>query len=309
MNDENLSTVIIANRNQIAQAKAIFNDRFPIIHGQDSQNTKILIRESYKSGTRRFIVLGGDGTVNCLANALIEDAQSLDPSIKIIVLGGGTGNDYIRSLRQRFGLDPFQKVIPSNQINNCQFVSVDVGRITFDTFSSIDPKIFINMFGPGFSGKVVQDRNRLPALVPKSLSYSLPSAKSLLFFKPRLIKLSSDGLPKFEGKSFGLFISKGRFAGGGMVLGANAILDDGLFDITLIPQLSFFKLAKGLSLAVGGRPPEIPGALRFKASSLEIESLECPWEVETDGEYLGQASSMTVELLPKMLSMSTAAQA
>jgi diacylglycerol kinase family enzyme len=96
-----------------------------------------------------------------------------------------------------------------------------------------------------------------------------------------------------------LAVCNGRQAGGGYVVGPGALLDDGLFDVLVVPNVGFDQWGALLHELVnlGEVPPTL--VHYHRTPSLEIAA-ERPMYVNLDGEPLLD-SSFRFEVLPGRL--------
>lgn len=85
-----------------------------------------LTREAIKSGSELIISVGGDGTVNEIANGFYEDRRIINPETTLGIVPSGTGCDLIKSLNIPTGLKDSMKIIAESGSSR-----IDVGRATF----------------------------------------------------------------------------------------------------------------------------------------------------------------------------------
>ena len=81
-----------------------------------------------------------------------------------------------------------------------------------------------------------------------------------------------------------------------------AVIDDGLLDMTLIPDLPLLKLAKEAPKLFTGKLLDVPELVTSKARTIEILPIEGAEPVEVDGEVVGN-SPVRFEILEDQLNI------
>jgi len=144
---------------------------------------------------------GGDGTINCILNCIINTKNYLG------VIPIGTGNDFYRSLNQKEGL----------------YNKVDVGKV--------NEKYFINTACFGIDADVANNSKIIKnKLIPISQRYNASVIYTFLKYKNKEIEFSCDSYNK-SGKFTTIAICNGRYYGGGYKIAPTSKYDDGLFDV------------------------------------------------------------------------------
>ena len=116
------------------------------------------------------------------------------------------------------------------------------------------------------------------------------------------IRADGDGFD-WEGGLIALGLGNGRQAGGGRELCPEALVNDGLLELTVIPELSG-ELAATLGTLVrnGQRAALERSAVRARLPWVELEGLAGPFTLNLDGEPL-QAGRFRVDCVPGRLRM------
>ncbi len=190
------------------------------------------------------------------------------PALGILPLG--TTNDFARANAIR--LDPaaaLQVVVDSEP------VAIDVGRV--------GQRTFINMATGGFGTQVTVETS-------EDLKRLLGGTAYLITGLTRFNSIhSSTG--SFHGPDFAwhgnflvLAVGNGRQAGDGHILCPSALVDDGLLDVSILPDVELADLPAALgSLLRGGLAAVEQTVVRAKVAWLEIRS-ETPLNINLDGE-------------------------
>lgn len=239
-----------------------------------------IARESIERGYRKFIVVGGDGTLNELINGIFTIEENAADQIVVAMIPVGTGNDWGR-----------QYNIPTDYrgaieaIKAGKTMTQDLGCVDFGITSG--KRFFINVAGIGYDAEVVKRTNL--GKEKGSLgrfSYMLTLLRSILGYR------FVESLMEVEGKRtlvrlFSASIAIGKYSGGGMQQAPDAIPDDGMFDITVIGQLPKAKMIWNLRKLYDGSIYQIKGISCLRTAQVKFET-NPPVFCETDGENAGK---------------------
>ena len=126
---------------------------------------------------------------------------------------------------------------------------------------------------------------------------------SIFLYKNKEMTIVIDDEITWQGKYVTVAMGNGRFFGGGMKIAPQAMLSDGLLDITILPDLSKAMLLVSLPKVYSGKHLDIQGVKYSRGKKVTITSPERVL-LETDGEMPGQLP-LEVELLPLALQVIT----
>lgn len=260
----------------IKRAKLDTDAKFTERKGHAIEITKDLIDQGFK----KIIVIGGDGTLNEVVNGIFTHTN-LDPStITLAMVPVGTGNDWCRTFNV-----PTKYIDAIKLIRDEKTVVQDIGLVNFHNHGA-PPRYFANVAGIGFDATVAHAANALKDQGKgNALSYMLILLKTLLKYNSRIMQLKVDE-KKYKERMFSIGIGIGMFNGGGMKQLPNAIVNDGLLDITIIKKISKWTVIKELKGLYDGSflsHPKID-ALQSTAVFFAKNSLK----IETDGESVGE---------------------
>ncbi|EKT4467320.1 lipid kinase YegS [Pseudomonas putida] len=233
-----------------------------------------LVGEALAAGYPHVVAGGGDGTLRDIAEAMGQASHSA--SLALLPLG--TANDFAKAA----GV-PLEPEAALNLLEQ-PARAVDLGKV--------GDQLFLNMATGGFGSQVT-------ANTAEDLKKVLGAAAYLFTGLSRFSELQAASVelqgPDFhwQGDLLALGIGNGRQAGGGHVLCPDAMVDDGLLDIGILPA-----------------PQEMVGALRelLAGEGLFVRA-RLPWveikgsqglDINLDGEPL-QADSLRFEACPGAL--------
>lgn len=242
---------------------------FPTTSLEELENAIAICK---KYNTTRYILLGGDGSLHQLINALNRQEISLS-AIHICLLPFGTGNDYIRNFRQQ----NISELI--NAFIQDKFQKVDIASIDR---KNENPRLFVNMLGLGLNSEVLKRMAKYKFL--GEISYYIGLIEAFICYKGIQLTLDIDG-ERQHIQGLIVSIGLGKYAGGNMKLCPNAILDDGFFDINIIPNLSFWKLLRNIHRLQDGSYLKYIPAKSFRAKTIRLISPES-LDIEADGEWI-----------------------
>lgn len=226
---------------------------------------------------------GGDGTVNAVIQGLLDDRHddsSCRPALGIIPFG--TANDFANAC----GLDQEDPGSMYELLASGQPRAIDVGRMNGTPF--------LNVASGGYAAEVTTETD--PELKRKigGLAYWLTGLSSLSHIEPRFVRVTAGDF-RWEGRIYAIAVCNGRQAGGGLRLAPQALLDDGLLDVIIIPELPWTEF---LALYSELQQPEVETAehvIRCQAACVDIDAAD-GLQVNLDGEpHRGTRFTFTVE--------------
>jgi YegS/Rv2252/BmrU family lipid kinase len=200
-----------------------------------------------------MVVAGGDGTVRCAAEALMQVAEGRLP-LGIVPLG--TANNVARSLGLPLTIPEACRTIAGGQT-----VPMDLGRV--------NGRWFVSVAGIGFSTHV---HEQVPPAEKKrwgSLAYAFQAARLLLKRPPvfRAVIRSDEGMLRV--KALQITVCNGRYYGAHLEVHPQATLSDGLLDLSVVEGENWIRGAFKtlLSLPAGHASP---GLRLVRTRSCEI---------------------------------------
>jgi diacylglycerol kinase (ATP) len=209
------------------------------------------------SGLDVLAVVGGDGTVNLGVN-LCAGTETV-----LAIVAAGTGNDVARALRLPVRDAPAAaEVIASGTVR-----AIDAGR-------HIDaqgvPHWFAGVLGAGFDSVVNERANRWRW--PRGrMRYNLAIARELPVFKPIPYVIEVDGV-RHDTAAMLVAVGNGPSYGGGMMVCPDARLDDGLFDILVVHQISTAEFLKVFPKVFSGRHLGHPAVQILRGRQVRLEA-------------------------------------
>jgi diacylglycerol kinase (ATP) len=187
----------------------------------------ILAEEALKQGIKKIVAIGGDGTINEIARALLNTEASFG------IIPSGSGNGLARHLKI-----PLDTVKALQLLNNAKVISIDTGNV--------NGRAFFCTAGVGFDahiGKVFHDMK-----VRGFRTYISSTFNEFFRYKPSTYKLLIEG-KEIEKKAFCITFANASQYGNNAYICPDAEIEDGFLDICIIepfPLYVAFDMARRL---------------------------------------------------------------
>ena len=212
-----------------------------------------IAREAIKDGTELVIGVGGDGTMNEIANGFYEDRRIINPETTLGIVPSGTGCDLTKSLNIPAGLKDALKVI-----SEAPAVRMDVGKVRFTANDGgEEERFFLNIADFGIGGEVVREVNER-RLQRKASSYVRCLVSTMVHYRNKRVRIRVDGRDLPDGEYLIGAVANGRIFGKGMKVAPDAELDDGLFDAVLVRGFQLLRVLPPRLEAHERQPPLPP---------------------------------------------------
>jgi YegS/Rv2252/BmrU family lipid kinase len=224
----------------------------------------LLAKEQSKNTDLLIVSMGGDGTFNEVASALVHSNASLAH------IPRGSGNGLARMLN-----------IPRIRIKTAEYLQtgsikrIDAGKIN-------DNQFFFCTCGFGFDAYIAHKFNK--SKIRGSLMYGWYIFQSFLKYKEINTSFSVDGV-NYDGEYFIVTFSNANQYGVNAKIAPHADVSDGLIDVTLLkpfPRILAPVLAASL---LGGFINKMPYVKTFQGAQVKINSVSSPY-FHIDGEAL-----------------------
>lgn len=219
-----------------------------------------------------LVVIGGDGTVNEVANGIAGT------NAEIAVLPCGTGQDFGRTHGIPSRFDDAVRVALGGTAR-----TIDLGRVELESGTS---RFFANVGSAGMSGAVARRANGMTKRFGGRATFFYALTREFLAWQnTRVVVELGDGITR-EGPMHDVIVANGRFHGGGMKLAPDARQDDGAFDVVLIGDVTKPDFVTTAPKLYSGRYLSHPKVELLRSSSVSISADE-PLPLEVDGEPIG----------------------
>jgi YegS/Rv2252/BmrU family lipid kinase len=262
-----------------------------------------LAREAADVGYRLIVACGGDGTISEVANGIIESGQDAELGI----LPSGTGGDFRRTLEI-----PTRTADAARLLRTGRSRRIDAGRVSYvNNEGKQEARYFIGVSSFGISGDVIarvkaENSSLMSAVSTNPLGGKVTFAKAMLQTaidssnKRVFVKVDEGKERQFTVVNF--CVANARFFGGGMNVAPRALVDDGLFDVVSIGDLSAFTILTRAYQLYRGTHLSIEGVTSGRAKRIDARPTRAgdKIHVEVDGELPGWLPAI-FEIVPSAL--------
>jgi len=273
---------------EVRSAISVFRSEYEDVHVRvtyEYGDVARFLNEAVNEGADRFVIGGGDGSVNEAVNALAELPGEKRPVLAIMPLG--TANDFATAC-----------TIPLSSLEALHFAVR--GHVAPIDIARANERHFVNMATAGFGAQVTVET---PVELKNFLgggAYTLTGVLKALNFVPYRSKIVT---PNHELDLHNIFVGaicNGRQAGGGQVLAPHAMINDGLLDVVSIMR---FKLIDIPQVLWEIQNPSMDGDF--------VKYLQTPWlessahsqiPVNLDGEPY-HSSTIRFEIIPSAIDL------
>jgi diacylglycerol kinase (ATP) len=237
-------------------------------------------------GFTRVVGVGGDGTLQEIANGLLQGGRP----IELGVVPAGTGNDFARALG--LPLDPAAatRIACGERVRPVD-AALALGRC------------FINIAGAGLDGAVAAAvaRRRGDGSPTGPIMYLACGIEALSRLKPQEVSIELDG-QLLHRRIMLVAIGNGPFGGGGMMFCPEADPTDGLLDVCIVGEVPKWRALAMVPGLFRGQHVRHPAVEYQRARRIRIEPLQTHYAVPVhlDGEACDQLP-LDVQILPAAL--------
>ncbi len=278
--------------------------------------TEIACRAA-EEGYRRFIAVGGDGTIHevlggiacAIGNARLNGGKMDLSEFYLAVIPVGSGNDWIKA----HGITHDTASVVG-LIEKGSFALQDIAKVTVlehsrgkeggDMLVPGPYSYMVNIGGAGLDARVCDrvnyQKNRGKKgrmLYINSLVYNLVHGD---IFN---VSIECDGNVVYDGECLSVAFGIGQYSGGGLRQTPDAVTDDGLLDYTVIPPVSVMEMLKDGPRLFNGTFTKADFLVCGRCRSMTVYTAPghtAP--VEVDGEIVG-ALPVRIEILPQQINV------
>jgi diacylglycerol kinase (ATP) len=255
-----------------------------------------LAKEGIEAGYRKIIAVGGDGTLNEVANGILSQQVIPSSEIKLGMITVGTGNDWAKMYK-----------IPGNYKAAISIIAreksslQDVGKVSYFNNDERGTRFFVNVAGMGFDAQVaLKTNNQKEKGQGNAFSYLINIFSTLLSHREKQSEIIIDG-KSIKAEVFSMNVGICRYNGGGMMQTPNAVPDDGLLDVTIIRKVGRFYVVRNVKKLYDGSFIKLPEVSTHQGKNVHISGPKRIY-LEVDGESLGH-SPFEFDILPKAINV------
>ena len=255
------------------------NVSYNIKYTEHSGHATTLAQVGVKDGTDIVVAVGGDGTVNEVAKALVNTSTALG------IIPGGSGNGL--SMHLGIGRNAHKAL---SILKNPKFKRIDTCKI--------NDEFFLNMAGTGMDAKVAhrtsQNKHR------GFLNYFMDTLRISFFYHNEDYKVELDNAVR-EGRFLSVNLANGSMFGYNFVVAPQANIQDGYLQLVMMhhaPKWQYFLHSWRFFTRTIHKAPF---AEILPTKNVKIQAKN-PLYYHLDGDgYAVESNELNAEVLPKSL--------
>ena len=247
---------------------------------QSQSDCKYKAERAAKQDFDTVLVVGGDGTVNTVGQALIGTGISMG------VIPSGSGNGFARHFGIPLRLDKAIRVLSTADVKY-----IDVGLVNdipfFVTCSMAWDASFVRSF----------QKTRIRGVIP----YVFAGVQGLFGYHSQKITVKLDSGEKLNFSDVLLFtIANLTQYGAGAKIAPHALADDGYLELVVAMQQDIPKLIANIGRLFNGSINKIPEIIFKRFQTLTVNRPQAG-SIQIDGELASAPADVKVRVLPKAL--------
>lgn len=225
------------------------------------------VKEALQLGYTTLIAGGGDGSVRDIVHAMMASDRD---DLALAILPLGTANDFATAAG-----------IP--EVMSEALALLDSPAMASDVIQ-VNDHYFLNMATGGFGTEVTTQTSEDLKGMLGGAAYLLTGLSRFSEIQAAEGTFSSDDF-EWKGEFLALGLGNGRQAGGGQRLCPDALINDGLLDVAILPaQMDLLAGVRELFDSEARQDPEQEGLfVRARLSSLQVKTPN-PMNLNLDGE-------------------------
>lgn len=230
--------------------------------------------------------------MNEVVNGLLALPEADRPELAAIPFG--TGMDFARSHGIPRKLDAAVDIALNGKSK-----TIDGGRVRFKAWDGDDAEsYFANIASAGMSGAVARQANETSKALGGRVSFFAALVRVFVGWRNTELVIDAGG-ERRAGKMTNLIVANGRYQGGGMLIAPEAEVDDGLFDILVIGDITKRDFVLNVGKIYRGTHLSHPKIELLKSSTVSVDA-EVPVPLELDGEQPGTTPAR-FDVVPRAL--------
>jgi YegS/Rv2252/BmrU family lipid kinase len=264
-----------------------------------------LARLALAEGARRIVAVGGDGTVNEVANGMLDaDGRLRAPDAVLCPIPAGTANELCRALgyltEPRLAFDA---------VAGTGSRTIDLMRVRCTGFDGRPVERFGYLIVSLGGAATISHRTSQSRWLKKlgGIAYLLMTPPVTLGYRHRDVAITVDSVPQGRRPIFTAMVANTENGGGGMRLVPGAVFDDGVLDLIEMGAIApLAMLTQVLPKVYSGAHARHPKVRLSRGTVFRFDS-EVETLVDVDGETVGRLP-LEVSILPRALTVGIAAQ-
>ena len=224
----------------------------------------------------RIIIIGGDGTIRMVAEAIAKEDVILG------IIPAGSANGFALDLDLQLTLEKNLEVAFLHQ-----FMEVDI--------ITINDKISIHLSDLGLNAELI--KNYEQGEIHGKWGYALNTITTLFDSgEPFTAKVKANN-ETFGYVAIMIVIANAKKYGTGVVINPNGVMNDGKFELVILKNFDLIIFGQIIS----GNMPSDPDDVEIISTDKATIELDAPVSFQIDGEYCGTETKLDIKILHKQL--------
>ena len=260
----------------------------------------VLAKRASETGRKFIIACGGDGTINEVANGILQSGKN----VELGIMPSGTGGDFRRTLEI-----PQSPREAARALREGTTKQIDVGRVTFHDHEGNEiSRYFLNVSSFGLAESIKRVKSTkifdwLPFATARGrANFAVSMLQEFLGLDPLKIRVRIDDGEEKTLRTVQFNVANARYLGGGIMIAPGAKINDGLFDVVNIGDISTAKIILNAYTLYRGTHNRLDEIQSTTARKIEVSVVNPSKEIllETDGELPGKLPAI-FEVVPNAL--------
>lgn len=257
----------------------------------------LIARNFARRGFKKFLIVGGDGTVSEVINGIFGSGVKFETPPLIALIPRGTGNDWARF----WGLTcDYKKSLKTFLEAKTRFI--DLGMVSYVLEGENVNRYYINSVGFGLDAVVAHHTNRLKRYVGShSFLYLIALLAAVFQYKSKPAQIAAEE-QTIDDLLFTMNIANGCYSGGGMKQNPDALPWDGLMDVMMARKPSVKNILTALPLVFNGKILKHPIIESFRTKEITLHSQNGNY-FEADGIVIHYTPPAKITVVPAAMKM------
>ena len=285
-----------------------------------------LTRQFLRKGFTRIVALGGDGTLNEVANGFFEEdsvkrvkrsgrrpnssfpspsqLKPINSNAVMAIVPCGTRNVLAKSLGLPEGVVECCRVFSLGNARRVDLIAATVTNHQDSKSPSTTTRVILNAAEIGLGAEIIDRSKKVRKAVNSRIVSTIAGIISTVpTYQSNECEVSiNDGQKRFSAKMTMTMVSNGSFLGGGFKAAPKADMSDGLLDLVMLKDSGSFKMLDELVNMKDGDYSDEDKIFYRQVRKVSLASKERDVTVTIDGEPIGVLPA-TFEIMPRALTI------
>lgn len=308
--------------------KQVLGEDVEVAFTKKAGDGTVLTRDFLRKGFTKIAAIGGDGTLNEVANGFFLESMStkesqnnskvsssssskfplssklkpIKPDAEMGVIAGGTRNVLAKSL----GLpEEIIECVRRFSLGKPKTIDVISATVTNpEDHSTVNTRVFLNAAEMGVGAEIIDRSKKVRNVVNSRIVSTIAGIVSTLpAYQSNECEVSLDnGKRKFKANMTMTIVANGQFLGGEFKAAPKADMSDGKLDLVILKDSGSLKMIDELVNMKEGDYSEEDNIFYTQVKQVSIASKERDVTVAIDGEPIGVLPA-TFEIIPNALTI------